>query len=100
MSQKTVIVVASDKVVPRTITSNKTKNEITFREQRAALAIDGEDFPHPFNINLDKDQPPYPPGKYTLDASCLRVGDFEQLQIGRLKLLPLVASAPAARAAG
>lgn len=92
------IVVASDKVVNRNITT-KANKEMTFREQRAALQIAGEDFPHPFNINLDKDQPPYPPGDYTIDLSCLKVGDFEQLTVGRLKLVPMTRATPV-RAAG
>lgn len=88
MSNQTKIIVRSRNVNVRTITSKRTGQHITFREQRAALD-NGADFPQPFNVNLDDDQQPYPEGDYTIDPACLVVGEFDRLGIGRLKLLPL-----------
>lgn len=93
------IIIKSDVVATRNITSKRSGNQMAFREQRAALEL-GEDFPRPFNIGLEPDQPPYPPGEYTLDLSCLRIGEFEKLEIGRVKLTHITRAAPAARAVG
>jgi hypothetical protein len=78
----------------RTITT-KDGRRMTFREQSAALD-NGQDFPQPFAVNLEVDQPPYPAGEYVLDPSSLYVdGKFNKLSIGRVKLV----KAPPARAA-
>ena len=76
------------------------KATLFFNEQSAALEI-GEDFPKPFTLTLDDGQKPYPPGRYTIDASALAIGDYGRLTVARsIKLIPLpgvVASAPAQR---
>jgi len=47
-------------------------------------------YPSRISITLDNNQPPYPPGAYTLHESCFYVGDFSRLTLGRLRLLPLM----------
>lgn len=86
-------VVKSANECSRTITSRKGQ-QLTFREQQAAL-FTGGDFPVPCKIPLDDNQQPYQPGQYVIDPACLLVGDFDRAGIGRLKLLP--APAPASK---
>lgn len=75
----------------RTI-NRKDGTKMQFNEQVAAIE-NGEDFPRPFRITLDDNQQPYAPGRYMLDPSCLEVGDFDALRVGRrVKLLPLPAA--------
>lgn len=63
---------------------------INFNEQHAAVVVSGEDFPRPFKLTLDDNQPPYPAGTYTVDASSFEVGDFDALKLSRrIKLVPV-----------
>lgn len=81
MNPQSCIVVKSGNAVPRLV-KRKDGTQVIFNEQRAAIEK-GEDFPRPFTINLQDGQPPFPPGRYLLDASCLDVGDFDSLKIAR-----------------
>ncbi len=93
------IIVRSTTVTPREITT-KNNTKMVFREQSAAIMKAGEDFPHPFRLTLDDQQPPYPAGEYQVDPSTFTVGRFDNLEIGRrVVLVPLVApaAAPAAK---
>lgn len=82
------IVIKSGTAHARTI-KRKDGTLMQFREQKAAIEA-GEDFPRPFTLTLDDDQAPYSPGNYNLDPSCLEVGDFDALKVGRrVKLLPI-----------
>lgn len=56
-------------------------------------------YPELIEINLEKDQPAFAVGFYTVSDSCFFVGDFHQLSIGRLVLTPIAAAAAPARAA-
>ena len=47
---------------------------------------EAQPYPEAIEINLDKDQPPYPVGKYYLLDSSFVVGDFKSLSIGKLRL--------------
>ncbi|MGN7725121.1 single-stranded DNA-binding protein [Luteimonas sp. 22616] len=88
------IVIKSGTATPR-IMKRKDGTQVVFKEQSAAIEK-GEDFPVPFTINLGDDQPPYPPGRYSLDVSSLEVGDFKSLKVGRrVYLTP--APAPASK---
>lgn len=86
------IVIKTGAAVLRTIV-RKDGTKMQFNEQVAAIEC-GEDFPRPFRITLEDNQPPYPAGNYMLDPACLEVGDFDALRVGRrVKLLPLPAAA-------
>jgi hypothetical protein len=66
----------------------------TIREQGAyahVLDKDGKAAKYPVatKINLEPDAAPYQPGFYTLDPRSIFVGDFQQMQLGRVKLMPL-----------
>lgn len=88
MSKTNHIVVKSDAVETRRIPAKGDRKEIAFREQKAAIET-GEDFPQPFNITLDDDQRPYPPGLYHLDLSSIEVNEYKGLKFGRrVRLVP------------
>lgn len=83
------IVVKTDAVHPRTIPARGDRAAMHFREQRAAIEK-GQDFPVPFNLQLAEDQRPYPPGRYTLDLSCVKVNKYEGLEFDRrISLTPV-----------
>lgn len=97
-------------VNPRVITPSNGKNagrQMTFYEQDAyAFTTDDNGNPRPYpqritlNIDIEKGAKPYAPGMYQVCPSSCYVDRFNVLQLGRLKLRPLVAaSAPAARVA-
>ncbi|WP_419721211.1 single-stranded DNA-binding protein, partial [Pectobacterium versatile] len=48
----------------------------------------GGDYPELIKINLEEGQPAYQAGFYTLHSSSFRVGSYNQLQIGRIVLIP------------
>ena len=50
-------------------------------------------YPSRISIQLENGQPPYLPGSYTLADGSFFVGDFSRLSIGRLRLVPIPASA-------
>lgn len=82
------IIVKSDAVHTRVIPARGDRASINFREQKAAIET-GEDFPQPFNIQLDDDQRPYPPGTYQLCLSSLEVNQYQGLVMRRrVKLVP------------
>ena len=92
MNTQTKIIVRSTAVNERHITTRDGR-QMTFREQSAALD-NGQDFPQPFKLNLEQDQPAYKAGEYTLDPSSLYVdGKYGKLAIGRPKLILITASA-------
>lgn len=71
------------------ITSKKTGEILIFREQRAYI-YNGGIYPKQFTLNLEKDQPPYDAGLYTLSQDSFDVGDFGALKIiNNIKLVPL-----------
>jgi hypothetical protein len=66
----------------------------TMVEQRAYAHVLGEDgkpakYPVGFKLTLDKDQPAYPVGMYSLDPRSVVVGDFDALGLDRVKLVPV-----------
>lgn len=76
------IVIKSDAVRTRTIPARGERAAINFREQKAAIES-GEDFPMPFNVQLDDDQRPYAPGLYDLDLGSIQVNQYGSLTMGR-----------------
>lgn len=57
-----------------------------------------EEYPRMFRIPLDKTQPAYPPGVYSLDPGSHYVDRNGNLAVGRVRLQP-VKTMPAAKAA-
>ncbi len=93
------ILIRTATVTPRTV-RRKDGTQMVFREQAAAIQKDGEDFPSPFRLTLDDQQPPYPAGDYVVDASSFTVGEFGDLKVGRrVVLVPIQPAAVAAPAA-
>lgn len=84
--------------------TSKAGNPYTMRKQPGyAYTYDKAGMPNPYpeliEINLEKDQPAFPVGFYTVSDSCFFVGDIHQLSIGRLVLTPVAATASSAKAA-
>lgn len=87
------IEVVNTAVDDRTVTSKSGDKSWQFRDQGAYAFIEDRDgrmpkYPVNCRIPLEKDQPPYPAGFYTLDPRSIYVGDFGKLEIGRVRLLP------------
>lgn len=96
MNQNSYIIVKSDAVQTRTIPAKGDRAAMHFREQKAAVET-GEDFPQPFNISLEDDQRPYPPGAYQLCLSSVEVNQYGGLAMRRrVKLVPVEVAKPAA----
>lgn len=56
-------------------------------------------YPESITIDLKKDQPAYPVGRYLVSDSSYFVGDYGKLSIGRLTLAPMPAAQPVRAAA-
>lgn len=94
------IEVKTDAVNVKSGTSTRTGKPYSIREQEAwahVLGRDGKPQPYPVSVvlPLGDDQPPYPPGQYTLDPTCLYVDRFRSLTLSKARLMPIVQ--PAAR---
>lgn len=87
------IIVKSEVVTARRGTGKNGK-PFEFREQAAALD-DGGDFPAPFRVRLERDQPAYKPGIYTFSAQSYRVGQYGDVELRYASLVPLDTKAPA-----
>lgn len=70
-----------------TATSREVKTKdgraVTFREQAAGLHGPEGGYPHPFTINLGRDQAPFQAGDYWLDPACVTVR-YDEYGRGRL----------------
>lgn len=83
--------------------TSKAGKPYTMRKQPGyAYTYDKAGMPNPYpeliEINLERDQPAFAPGFYTVSDTCFFVGDFHQLSIGRLVLTPVIEAAKAAKA--
>lgn len=80
-------------------TNKKGAQEVAhFRDQSAWAYVtdpNGQPSPYPIamSISLEKDQAPWPVGSYILDESSLYIGKFNKLQVGKIKLKAIAASA-------
>ncbi|EIT7028600.1 hypothetical protein L2593_004142 [Vibrio vulnificus] len=73
----------------RTIPAKGDRAEMTLYSQVAFAHLGGR-FPVEFSISLEKGQVPYATGKYYLDASSFKVGDYGRLAFERnLLLIPV-----------
>ena len=79
MPQK--IIIKSTSVEVKKGDSKRTGKPYEMHEQTAWLAT-GRDFPERCILSLDRDQKPYQPGEYYIDAP-LAVGDFSALTVAR-----------------
>jgi hypothetical protein len=78
-------------------TSFKTGKGVDYSMRvQHGIVVFGPRHMQPIDITLDKNQAAYGVGKYTLDNSSFRVGDFDSLVLDRIKLVPVVASASVA----
>jgi len=87
------IEVVANVVHTRTVTPKapSTKAPFQVREQDAyAYMVDRngqvERHPQKIRLDLDRDQPPYEPGFYTLNPQSIYVGKWGTLELGRLHL--------------
>ena len=71
-------------------TSNRNGRPYTIRKQEAWAHLFGQRYPTKIEISLEDGQLPYQPGQYQLSAESLYVGKFARLEVGRVKLVPLV----------
>jgi hypothetical protein len=98
-----IIDVNSTKTFTKRGKSARTGNNYEITTQRGFLhSIDPitEDVtPVAIDIPIDRDAFPYEAGRYTLDASSVKVSEYNSLMIGRLKLVKVASAAPAAKAA-
>ena len=62
------------------------------------IGLNGDVAPYPekIELRLDDQQPPYPPGMYTIDPGCLYVGKFSALTLGPVRLRPVATRQAAA----
>lgn len=89
--------VKDTKVHERNFTDKNGRPQI-IREQRAAVDL-GDGYEMPFLVGLGTG-PVNPVGAYSLDPNCFTVNRFGSLELGRVKLVPVVVrSASAARTA-
>lgn len=89
--------IESSEVTTKSGTSKQGK-PFSLREQSGYVyTLDDKGTPqkHPqtFKFIIDGEQPPYAPGMYSLDMTCLYVGRFGQLEVGHIKLKPAVTAA-------
>lgn len=68
--------------------SAKSGKPYTMREQMGYAWLGG-DYPELIKLSLDEGQPPYTAGFYELLLSSFRVGDFNRLQVDRVRLSPI-----------
>ncbi|CEF24798.1 single-stranded DNA-binding protein [Xanthomonas citri] len=94
--------IMSSAVAVRSFPARDGKPATHFREQTAAVLREG-DFPLPFTIGLDEDQPPYTEGFYLIDPRSCQNNKYGGLEFGRrIRLIPdatAKAVQPAARVA-
>lgn len=101
-----LIDVNSTKTSTRRGTSARTGKPYEMTTQRGFLhsvdPITGEVTPTAIDLPIDRDSFPYEAGRYTLDASSIRVNQYGSVEIGRIKLVKVAqaaVSAPARAAA-
>jgi len=98
-----IIDINSQKTSVRRGTSKTTNKPYEMTTQRGFFhsvdEITGETMPVPVNITLDQGAFPYDTGRYTIDAASLKVNEYGNLYIGRLKLSKVAAAVPAQKQA-
>jgi hypothetical protein len=98
------IEVKSPLVTVKSGVSAKSGKPYSIREQEAYAHVFGKDgklqaYPVRMQVMLEQEDPPYAPGIYQLDPSCIYVDRFGGLAIARPRLIPLAASVTPARQA-
>jgi len=77
------VLVYSDSVRTRNITSKKTGEVMTFRDQEAFLVHPSKPFPVPFHLQLDREAAAYRSGKYRICPDSVFVGQYGDLQFAK-----------------
>ena len=80
------IEVKSIELVEKTVRSKKDGREYLIREQAGWVDV-GKEYPQEVRIPIEAGKEPYPKGKYLMDPACLYVARFQNLSLGRLKLI-------------
>ena len=98
------IEIKSDKVQEISGIAKLSQKPYLIRKQSGyAYVVDEAGQPQPYpesiDINLDREQPAYPPGVYLVLDSSFYVGDFKSLTIGKLRLQSIEAAKAAHLAA-
>lgn len=62
-------------------TSARTGRDYSIREQTGYVRIGDVPYPEKVKLMLDKDEPPYQPGHYSLNTDSFYVGNFGDLQV-------------------
>ena len=86
------IEIQTDAITTRSGTSAAGK-PYTIRSQEGWLHTAGAPYPTRLEINLDDNQPPHSPGHYDVAEESFFVDKYRRLSVGRLKLIPIAASA-------
>lgn len=93
------IEIAEQRVQNVSGTSGKTGKVFSINKQVGWLHMEDQKYPVRIEITLDDNSTGYPPGQYEISAQSFYVDRFSQLQVGRLKLRPIVASADSKKSA-
>jgi hypothetical protein len=72
--------------------------KLQLNEQLAAIDT-GNDFPRPFKLTLEENQPPYPPGRYYIDPASYTVNKYDGLEFSRRTTLVRLPEPSATKAA-
>lgn len=88
------IEIVSTTVNEKAGTAKRTGKQYHIREQGAYVHVLDEAgkparYPVACVVPLEEDAPPYQPGMYQIDPRSVYVGDFQRVQIGRLRLMAL-----------
>lgn len=76
---------------------NAGKPGVMYKQEAWATTFGPDENPQPYpqrisvDIDVERDQKPWPVGEYALAPSTIYVGKYGDLQLGRVRLIPLVA---------
>jgi hypothetical protein len=77
--------IKSKEVLTKRGIATKTGKPFEIHEQIGYVELD-KPYPQEMRVPVERPDTPYAPGTYLVDASCLYVNRYGQLQLGRLKL--------------
>lgn len=93
------VLVYTDTVRSRDITSKKTGEIMTFRDQEAFLVHPQKPHPLGFKLQLDKGAQPYKPGRYRILPDSVYVGQFGDVEFAKRLVLERIGDLPAVKPA-
>jgi hypothetical protein len=86
MKLEVPIEIKSSVITQKTVRGKRDGKEYLIRTQTAWADL-GKDYPQEIEVPISDGQQPYPEGKFHVDPASLRVDRYNQLSIGRLKLI-------------